>query len=186
MPRKFRIFLASLIALATIGAFALLRDVSTTAVAAPTTVTSNAVADTYLSTASPNSNFGRATSLSVSPNTYRALLRFNVSLPAGTTITNVALRVYSRNSANGNLIIHPASNDWVETTVTSANQPAWQSAELARTGVLRSGQYLTATVPANSVPVSGSVSFGINTTSGIQGSLSSRETSRPPQLSITL
>jgi 3-phytase len=185
MPSKFRIFLASLIALSTIGAFALLRDVATTAVAAPTTLTSNAVADTYVSTASPNNNFGRATSLAVAQNTYRVLLRFNVSLPAGSTITNVTLRIYSRTSASGNLIIHPASNDWVETSVTSANQPAWQTAELSRSGVLRSEQYVSATLPANAVPGSGSVSFGINTTSGIQGSLSSRETSRPPQLSVT-
>ena len=185
MPNKFRIFLASLVVLTTIGAFALFRDVSTAAVAAPTTVTSNAVADTYVSTASPNSNFGRATSLTVSANTYRVLLRFNVSVPAGSTVTGVVLRVHSRTSASGNLIIHPASNDWVETTVTSANQPAWQTAELARSGSLRSDQYVTATLPVSSVPTSGSVSFGINTTSGVQGSLSSRETSRPPQLSVT-
>ena len=140
MLSHFRLFLAPLLALATLGAFALLSDVPRPAVAAPTTVTLNPVADTYVSTASPNSNFGRATSLAVSQNTYRVLLRFNVSLPAGSSITNVSFRIYSRTSLNARLIVHPASNAWEETTVTSANQPAWQTAELARTGVLRSSQ----------------------------------------------
>ncbi|MFJ5698422.1 phytase [Arthrobacter sp. NPDC093139] len=185
MLSHFRLFLASLLALATIGAFALLSGVPKTAVAAPTTVTLTAVADTYVSTASPNSNFGRATSLAVSQNTYRVLLRFDVSLPADSSITNASLRIYSRTSVNGSLIVHPASNAWEETTVTSANQPAWQTAELARTGVLRSSQYASATLPTSAVTTSGSVSFGLNTTAGVQGSLASRETTQRPQLVIT-
>ena len=63
MLSHFRLFPAPLLALATLGAFALLSDVPRPAVAAPTTVTLNPVADTYVSTASPNSNFGRTTSL---------------------------------------------------------------------------------------------------------------------------
>lgn len=185
MLSHFRLFLAPLLALATLGAFALLSDVPRPAVAAPTTVTLNPVADTYVSTASPNSNFGRATSLAVSQNTYRVLLRFDVSLPAGSSITNVSFRIYSRTSVNASLIVHPASNAWEETTVTSANQPAWQTAELARTGVLRSSQYVSATLPTSAVAPSGSVSFGLNTTSASQGSLASREASQRPQLVIT-
>jgi 3-phytase len=185
MPNHFRLFLASLLALATIGAFALLSVAPKTAVAAPTTVTLTAVADTYVSTSSPNTNFGRATSLAVSQNTYRVLVRFDVSLPAGSSITNVSFRIYSRTSVNGSLIVHPASNAWEETTVTSANQPSWQTTELARTGVLRSSQYASATLPTSAVTSSGSVSFGLNTTAGVQGSLASRETTQRPQLVIT-
>ncbi|GAA1253586.1 phytase [Arthrobacter pascens] len=179
-----RTSVAALLALAVVAVVALLGGPGT-AVAAPTTVILNAAADTYLSTSSPNSNFGSATSLTVSQNSNRVLVRFNVSLPEGSSITNVVLRVYSRISKNGNLIVHPASNDWGETTVTSANQPPWQDMELSRSGVLRSGQYISATLPASSVPSSGSVSFGLNTTPGIQGSLASREASQRPQLVIT-
>ena len=185
MAHHLRLFLSLLLALATIAAFALINLGVRTAVAAPTTITLNAVADTYVSSASPNSNYGSARTLAVSDNTYRVLLRFNVSLPAGSSVTNLSLRIYSNTSVNGSLIAHPASNDWIETAVTSANQPAWQTTELARTDVLRSKQYASATLPANAVAGSGSVSFGLDTTAGVQGSLASREAAKRPQLVIT-
>ncbi|MFJ6268558.1 hypothetical protein ACIQG8_01075 [Pseudarthrobacter oxydans] len=72
MLRLFRILAAATVALAAVGAFTLINVFGSTAVAAPTTVTLNAAADTYLSTASPNSNFGRAKTLAVSDTTYRA------------------------------------------------------------------------------------------------------------------
>ncbi len=185
MLRHSRLFLATLLALVTIGALALITLGLNTAVAAPTTVTLNPVADTYVYAKSPNSNYGRATSLTVTQSTYRALVRFDVSLPAGSTITNVSLRLYSNTSVSGSLIVHPASNDWGETTVTSANQPPWQTAELGRTGVLRSKQYASATLLTGAVSSSGSVSFGLNTTSGVKASLASREATQRPQLVIT-
>ncbi|MEV8001018.1 phytase [Pseudarthrobacter oxydans] len=185
MLRLFRVLAAAIVALAAVGAYTLINVFGSTAVAAPTTVTINPAADSYVSTASPNSNFGRAQTLAVSDTTYRALLRFNVSLPAGSTVTNVTLRLYSNTSVSGNLIVHPASNSWSETTVTANNQPAWQTAELARSGLLRSKQYASATLPTNSVTGSGSFSFGVDTTASVQGSLDSREGAKRPQLVIT-
>lgn len=184
MLRRFRLLLASLLALATIGVFVLFGSLPRTA-AAPATVTLSAVADTYVSTATPGGNYGTATVLTVSQNTYHVLLRFDVALPAGSSITAASLRIYSKTSVNGSLLVHPASNAWSETTVTSANQPAWQPTELARTGVLRSGQFASASLPVSSVTSSGSVSFGLNTTTGVHGSLASRESSQRPQLSVT-
>ena len=158
---------------------------STVAFAAPTTVTINAAADTYVSTSSPTKNYGRATSLAISQNSYHVLVRFNIALPAGSVVSGVSLRMHSNSSVSASLIVHPSSSNWQETTVTSANQPAWQASELARSSILRSGTYASATLPVSSVPVSGSVSFGLNTTPGVQGNLASRETVRPPQLVIT-
>ena len=158
---------------------------STVAFAAPTTVTINAAADTYVSTSSPTKNYGRATSLAISQNSYHVLVRFNIALPAGSVVSGVSLRMHSNYSVSASLIVHPSSSNWQETTVTSANQPAWQASELARSSILRSGTYASATLPVSSVPVSGSVSFGLNTTPGVQGNLASRETVRPPQLVIT-
>ncbi|NSX36816.1 phytase [Pseudarthrobacter oxydans] len=185
MLRLFRILAAATVALAAVGAFTLINVFGSTAVAAPTTVTLNAAADTYLSTASPNSNFGRAKTLAVSDTTYRALLRFNVSLPSGSTVTNIALRLYSNTSVSGSLIVHPASNSWSETTVTANNQPAWQTAELARSGLLRARQYASAALPTNAITGSGNFNVGIDTTTGVQGSLDSREGAKRPQLVIT-
>ncbi|MFJ6284366.1 phytase [Pseudarthrobacter oxydans] len=185
MLRLFRILAAAIVALAAVGAFTLMSVFGSTAVAAPTTVTLNAVADTYLSTASPNSNFGRAKTLAVSDTTYRALLRFNVSLPSGSTVTNITLRLYSNTSVSGSLIVHPASDLWSETTVTANNQPAWQTAELARSGLLRARQYASAALPTNAVTGSGNFNLGVDTTAGVQGSLDSREGAKRPQLVIT-
>ncbi|MBT2530956.1 DNRLRE domain-containing protein [Arthrobacter sp. ISL-48] len=185
MFRHLRLFLASLLALATIGAFAFLSGGPRVAALSPTSVTLNAVADSYLSAASPNSNFGAATSLAVSHSKYRALMRFDVSLPAGSIITSASLRLYATTSVNASAIVHPASSAWTETTLTYANQPPWQTSELARTGLLRGGQYDSASLPTGSVPSSGSVSFGINTTTGAQASLSSRESAYQPQLLIS-
>ena len=188
MTTESQTFVASLIATATVGAFVLLGTGitgNTKAVAAPTTLTLNAVADTYVSTSSPNQNFGSATSLAINKNSSHVLLRFDVSVPDGSSITKVGLRVYSKSSVNANLIVHPSSNAWAETTVTAANRPTWQAAELSRSGTLRSSQYANATLPASSVTGPGNVSFGLNTTSGVQGSLSSRETGQPPQLLVT-
>ncbi|MFJ6313028.1 phytase [Pseudarthrobacter oxydans] len=185
MLRLIRILAASLVALATVAAFSLLNVFGTTAVAAPTTVTLTAAADSYVSTASPNSNFGRAKTLTVSDSTYRALLRFNVTLPSGSTVTNITLRLYSNTSVSGSFIVHPASNSWSETTVTAANQPVWQTTELARSGLLRARQYASAALPTNAITGSGNFNVGVDTTAGVQGSLDSREGAKRPQLVIT-
>ncbi|MBA4101217.1 MAG: hypothetical protein C0488_03120, partial [Arthrobacter sp.] len=185
MLRLFRILAAATVALAAVGAFTLINVFGSTAVAAPTTVTLNAAADTYLSTASPDSNFGRAKTLAVSDATYRALLRFNVSLPSGSTVTNITLRLYSNTSVSGNLIVHPASNLWSETTVTANTHLDWQTTELARSGLLRARQYASAALPTNAITGSGNFNVGIDTTAGVQGSLDSREGAKRPQLVIT-
>ena len=165
--------LGALLVVAMLGATAWLSG-STVAFAAPTTLTINASADTYVYSALPNKNYGRATSLAISQNSYHVLVRFNVALPAGSTVSSASLRMYSNSSVSASLIVHPSSNTWQETTVTSANQPAWQASELARSSVLRSGTYAGATLPVSSVPTTGSVSFGLNTTTGVQGNLASR------------
>ena len=182
MPRRHLLALLSTVALAGLVVFGF---VPMRAVAAPTTLTLRSVADTFVSTPSPNSNYGAATSLSVSQNSYHVLLRFDVSLPVGSTITDVTLKVYSNSAVSGSLVVHPSSEGWEELMVTSANQPAWQSVELARSGVLPTRNYASATLPVSSVPASGFVSFGLNTTPGVLGSLASRETTNPPQLVLT-
>ena len=155
------------------------------ATAVSTTVTSSAVADTYLSTVAPGSNYGGATVLPVSGTQYHVLLRFNVSIPSGGAIIAANLRVYSKRAVNGSVVVHPGETSWDEAAVSYATRPLWHPEELARTAALRSNKYATAALPASAVPASGSVGFELTMAPDVQASLSSRETSNPPQLVIT-
>jgi hypothetical protein len=69
--------------------------------AATTTVSLGASADTYLSTDSPDRNFGSAKSLTISHDSERVLLRFNLTFPTGATIQSATLRTLLRGSGQG-------------------------------------------------------------------------------------
>ena len=155
--------------------------------AATVTVTLGASADTYLSTDSPGSNFGSAESLTISQNSDRVLLRFNLALPTGATIESATLQTYSAVADRANFIVHPSTGSWEEASVTYRTQPAWDSKELARSdSALRKGRYVAADLPVTAVPTSGTVSFGLNTTASRRsGSITSRESAKAPQLVVT-
>jgi hypothetical protein len=108
--------------------------------AATVTVTLGASADTYLSTDSPGSNFGSAESLTISQNSDRVLLRFNLALPTGATIESATLQTYSEVADKADFIVRPSTDSWEEASVTYRTQPAWDSKELARSdSALRKG-----------------------------------------------
>jgi hypothetical protein len=155
--------------------------------AATITVTLGASADTYLSTDSPGSNFGSAESLTISQNSDRVLLRFNLALPTGATIESATLQTYSEVADKANFIVHPSTGSWEEASVTYRTQPAWDSKELARSDSgLRKGRYVAADLPVSAVPTSGTVSFGLDTTASRRsGSIASRESAKAPQLVVT-
>ena len=155
--------------------------------AATITVTLGASADTYLSTDSPGSNFGSAESLTISQNSDRVLLRFNLALPTGATIESATLQTYSAVADKANFIVHPSTGSWEEASVTYRTQPAWDSKELARSdSALRKGRYVAADLPVSAVPTSGTVSFGLDTTASRRsGSITSRESAKAPQLVVT-
>lgn len=150
------------------------------------TLTLDATADTYVATDAVNTNYGASPNLNVSLNTYHTLMRFNVAaLPAGAQISSAVLRGYSTTAAPGSFVVHPASDSWAETSVTSSNQPGWDATEIGASGSLAANAYAQAGIPAARVPTSGNVSFGLSTTQGILGTLASRETATKPQLVIT-
>jgi hypothetical protein len=155
--------------------------------AATITVTLGASADTYLSTDSPGSNFGSAESLTISQNSDRVLLRFNLALPTGATIESATLQTYSEVADKANFIVHPSTGSWEEASVTYRTQPAWDSKELARSdSALRKGRYVAADLPVSAVPTSGTVSFGLDTTASRRsGSIASRESAKAPRLVVT-
>jgi len=155
--------------------------------AATTTVTLGASADTYLSTYSPGRNFGSAKSLTISQNSERVLLRFNLAFPTGATIQSATLRTYSEVPDKAHFIVHACTGSWEEGSVTYGTQPACDSTVLARSNTtLRKGRYAAADLPVSAVPTSGAVSFGLDTTASRRsGSIASRESAKAPQLVVT-
>ena len=155
--------------------------------AATTTVSLRASADTYLSTDSPDRNFGSAKSLTISQNSERVLLRFNLAFPTGATIQSATLRTYSEVPDKAHFIVHACTGSWEEGSVTYGTQPACDSTALARSDTtLRKGRYAAADLPVSAVPTSGAVSFGLDTTASRRsGSIASRESAKAPQLVVT-
>jgi hypothetical protein len=155
--------------------------------AATTTVSLDASADTYLSTDSPDRNFGSAKSLTISQNSERVLLRFNLTFPTGATIQSATLQTYSEVQDKAHFIVHLCTGSWEEGSVTHGTQPACDSTALARSDTtLRKGRYAAADLPVSAVPTSGAVSFGLDTTvSRRSGRIASRESAKAPQLVMT-
>ena len=155
--------------------------------AATTTVSLGASADTYLSTDSPYRNFGSAKSLTISQDSERVLLRFNLTVPTGATIQSATLRTYSEVPSKAHFIVHACTGSWEEGSVTYGTQPACDSTVLARSDTkLRKGRYAAADLPVSAVPTSGAVSFGLDTTASRRsGSIASRESAKAPQLVVT-
>src|SRR5512141_3130482 len=89
-------------------------------------------ADAYVDSSLPANNYATANPLLASASVRRALLMFNTTLPAGSTVTSVTLRVFSKATAtSGGYEVHPETDTWAENTVTWNTQPAWNAAVLA-------------------------------------------------------
>jgi hypothetical protein len=82
--------------------------------------------DTYISGATPATNFGAATSLTIAPGN-AALVQFDLStLPPGATSVAVAyLRVYvNKVTTPGTLSFFPVTSAWTESGVTAGSPPS--------------------------------------------------------------
>jgi hypothetical protein len=96
---------------------------------APQTLTFAPGADATIKQSSNNSNFGTSSILeSDSSPVEDFLLKFNVEIPAGKTVTSAKLRLYNVDAspAGGRFFI-AANNSWTETAVTWNNAPATTS-----------------------------------------------------------
>lgn len=145
-------------------------------------------ADSYVDSSLPSNNFGTANPLLASASVRRALLMFNTTLPAGSTVTSVTLRVFSKaTSASGGYEIHPEMDTWAENTVTWNTQPAWNATILATSPSPASGVWTAISLPVTSVNNTGITAYGVRfSTSGFNAQFSSREdTVNSPQLVIT-
>jgi hypothetical protein len=145
-----------------------------------------ALADSYVSSASPDSNQGGSTVLKVdgSP-TVRSYLRFEVRLPPGATITDADLRLHTTtsNSSTGIAVSFVAQDFWFERAVTYENAPA-MGARLGTSGSWSSTGYLDIPLTPGGIEV-GWNTLALTTTSSGSKSFDSREGANVPELVVT-
>jgi hypothetical protein len=148
--------------------------------------------DTYVYDNQPDSNFGGADPLLATSNEYRALLRLktDAAIPSGSHIIKATLMLYVRGDAvtTGGFEIHPENpSGWAADTVTWNTQPIWNTTVLATSATPTIDQWISISLPANSIDLSGDTTFGIRYTASNSGaSFSSREDpTTPPKLVIS-
>lgn len=164
-------------------AVALLAAFGVAGEAAAATSTFTPVADSYVSSARPDANYGGSTILKVDGSPIlRGYLRFDVR---GLTdpVKSATLRLHSYSSTGTGVRVHPvASNAWGERAITHRNAPSL-GAVAAASGPFSSGQSVALDV-SELVTGDGLASFAITTTSSSSKSFSSREGARSPELVI--
>jgi hypothetical protein len=153
---------------------------------AATSVTFTPVADAYVDSSSPTSNFGTSTQIRVdgSP-TVRSYLRFSVS-GLTTPVASAVLRVYANSSqSTGYTAYQESNNTWGETTINYGNAPALGTS-IGSSGAVSSNTWTSVNVTTY-ITGNGTWSLALATTNSTALSLASRESgANAPQLVITL
>ncbi len=143
------------------------------------------VADAYVTSQYPDSNFGTRTQLRVDGSPIqRSYLRFSVS---GLTqaVTNAVLYVYANTSVSaGYSVYRVSSSSWGETTITYRNSPLLGMV-LGSTGAVTAGAWNAVNV-CSIVKGNGTYTLALAGTSTTGVSLGSRESTTPPKLVLTL
>lgn len=168
-----------------LGLFILLSTVSSSPTSAATSITFVPVADSYVNSGSPTSNYGTSAQLraDASPVT-NSYIRFNITGLSG-NITSATLRVYATSSqSTGYTAATVGDNTWGETTINYSNAPALGSS-LASTGAVSANTWTSVNVTAY-ITGNGTFSVGLATTNSTALAMSSRETgANAPQLVVT-
>jgi parallel beta-helix repeat protein len=141
-------------------------------------VTLNPVADTYVDSSSPSTNFGtRIYMRTDSSPTLRAYLRFNVQGAGPTAV----LRFFAETGNSIGVDVHTVSNNtWGETSTNFTNAPA-VGPVIASTGPITAGTWQQVNV-SSAVTGDGLVSFALTSTSSTATRFTSREGGNKPQL----
>ncbi|MEM7331913.1 MAG: DNRLRE domain-containing protein [Chloroflexota bacterium] len=145
------------------------------------TLTFTAVADAFIHALQPNVNYGTLNYMSLdSSPTKNGLILFNIDDFEG-TVDRAFLRIYSHDELDDGIRLYDVEdNNWLETEVTYANAPAFGSF----IGEIESVQ-LNSWVEidlSTAVIESGFVSIGLSSPTLGSLELSTRETSRAPEL----
>ena len=138
------------------------------------------VADTYVSGASPGSNYGTSTALVANATgPVYTHLQFVVSGSGGAT--SATLQVYSNSSGAIQTKVYAEPATWTETGLTYSSQPT-RGALLGSLSTLVAGSYSTLTVPLTG---DGTYAFVLTTAATADRKMASRETGTPPQLVVS-
>ncbi len=159
-------------------------NVPPTPTSAPSSVTFNPVADAYVESSNPTTNYGTATQFRVdgSPLVY-SYLRFAVQGLSG-TVTRATLRIYANSAlTSGYQVNRVSDNAWGETAINYGNMPA-MGALIGSSGAIAAGIWTSVDVTSY-VTGNGTFSFGLTDPSTTALSLASRESANKPQLVVT-
>ncbi|MGB0387465.1 MAG: DUF7594 domain-containing protein, partial [Ardenticatenaceae bacterium] len=141
------------------------------------------VADVYVNSASPDSNFATDNQLrtDATPEIF-SLLRFDVPNLMGQSVS-ATLRIYGETAGERGYTLHSvADNSWGETTTTYNNAPMLGN-ELGSVGPFPAGSWTEVNV-SSAVSSQGLLSFAFSSTSGTNTRYSTREGNNPAQLVI--
>jgi hypothetical protein len=133
-------------------------------------------------------NAGNATPLQASAGTFRSLLKFDTTPPAGSTLIGAKLKVYpTATLSSGGIEVHPELDSWAESTVVWSNQPTWNNTVLVTSATPVAGTLMSIDLPVSSINSSGNTNLGLRyTVPGIIAKFSSREdAANAPQLVLT-
>jgi hypothetical protein len=159
----------------------------TPTVASGQSITFIPVADTYVSSSFPTTNYGASTQLRAdgSPDVH-SYVRFTVQGLGGLPVNRARLRFYMNSaSSSGMTASAVADNTWDEKTITYGTAPAIGSA-IYTSGALTTGTWVTLDV-TSFVTAEGTYSFGITTPGSTAISFASRESgANAPQLIVDL
>jgi hypothetical protein len=138
-------------------------------------ITFKPIDDAYVSSSSPNTNYGSSTSLhaDASP-TMRSYLRFTVAGINGAPIVGAKLWLFAKSSSSAGLTASAVwGTAWRETSVTYASMPTL-GASLATSSAVSSGTWIGLDV-TSFVKWPGTYSFGVTTSGSTDVGLASRE-----------
>ena len=158
-------------------------SLTNTAVTGPSVLTLNPVADSYVESDLPSTNFGTASVLNnVTTNDTRAYLKFTVAGLSG-TITKATFKIYTQTSSGSGYELHQvADNSWVEPGLTYSNHPAVGAT--IGTAVNFTANTWTSVDATTYIKGNGTFSVEMNATSTSLKQYTSKEGTNPPQLVV--
>jgi hypothetical protein len=161
---------------------------ATTLSSAGTSEVLTPIADAYVNSASPATNYGSSTSLYVDADGIRSsYLKFDLNGLSG-TVTSATLQLYAGSSqSTGYQVYSVADTSWSESAITWNTKPPMASTSSGSSGPVTTGTWTSVTVPISAVQAAlgGKLSLGLQTTSNTNLKLLSRESATPPKLVIT-
>ncbi len=140
------------------------------------------VTDSYVNSAAPSTNYGKALELRLdgSP-VVRSYLAFDLRSVSG-PISSAVLRVFAASASTG-YEVHSTAAGWTEAGITYADAPS-VGVLVAKTGAFAAGTWTTIDV-TSAVQAGAVVSFALVDPSATAIALDSRESSNPPVLALT-